>query len=556
MTHTMSHVDHFWLSMDEPTNFMVITGLMEFEKPLAYEQLEETVETRLLCHNRFKMCVNRPLPGMGSPTWEPARHFNIRNHLHRMALPAPGDKQILQETISHLATIPLDDRKPLWEMYLLENYRGGTALFAKIHHCIADGIALIQVLLSATDTDAVHDAKEREESPQPEAKHERKRQSTWQALTRKVDWLRGATEQAGTTALSLGLQTLKNPFHLVGLARSAVHTGTDIVSVLSKLALMPPDPNTAFKGRVGTRKHMVWTDPIPLENVKIVGRAIDTATLNDVLIATVTGAMRHYLKNTTTRINELKLHVTVPVNIRRPGTELNLGNHFSLVFLALPIHLEDPVLRLKEIKRQMDKLKTGPDAMVGFGFLNSIGFFPSQLAKQVAQTFSDKASGVLTNVPGPRQPLYFGGRRIRTMMFWVPRIGKMGLGISIFSYAGTVTIGVAADDKLLPDPQKLLAGFEAEFSRILALVQSGKINEDPLVLHDRFEENRCRAVTQKGDPCKRRALAGSPYCRQHQASSLDSSPETPARCEATTRKGRRCKNRPRPGSRFCKVHTG
>ena len=276
-----------------------------------------------------------------------------------------------------------------------------------------------------------------------------------------------------------------------------------------------------------------------LSKIKTVGRAISMTTLNDVLVATVTGAMRRYLKTRHVAVNELDLRVAVPVNIRKPGTEFELGNKFSLVFLALPVYLEDPILRLKEVKRRMDHLKKSPDPYINFVLLNSIGYFPPGLAQKAAHIFGNKASGVMTNVPGPREPLYFAGSKIDNLMFWVPRSGVVGLGISILSYDGKVTVGIASDEKLMPDPEVLLEGFEDEFNYLLELVQSGKIYDEPLVLHDRYQENQdatrkqknetassdddtaeaydqCRAITKSGKPCKNKAISESGYCSVHQ----------------------------------------
>ena len=222
----------------------------------------------------------------------------------------------------------------------------------------------------------------------------------------------------------------------------------------------------------------------------------------------------------------------MPVNIRRPGTEIELGNQFSLVFLTLPVFLEDPVLRLREFKRRMDKLKTSADPFVNFGLLSAIGFLPGAAARKAARIFGNKASGVLTNVPGPRRPLYFAGREITNIMFWVPRSGAIGLGISILSYNGRVTVGVASDSKLMPDPELLLEGFEEEFNLLIDLVRSGKIDEAPLVVNDRFAE----------------AEAGAgPDPRQFTVE--------PDRCQAMTAAGTRCRNRARDGGGFCHVHS-
>ena len=271
-----------------------------------------------------------------------------------------------------------------------------------------------------------------------------------------------------------------------------------------------------------------------LDRIKKVGKAINTATLNDVLIATVTGAMRRYLKTRNTPVNELDLRVTVPVNIRKPGTEFELGNKFSLVFLPLPVHLEDPILRLKEVKQRMDRLKKSPDPYINFGLLSSIGYLPPGIAKKAAAVFGNKATGVLTNVPGPRQPLYFAGEKIEKFMFWVPRSGRIGLGISILSYNENVIVGIASDEKLMPDPEVLLEGFEDEFNHLLDLVQSGKIEDEPLVLHDRYEEAQESAEAEESKQDRETTHAG--------------------KCKAITKSGKRCKNRARAGTKFCNVH--
>jgi diacylglycerol O-acyltransferase len=156
----------------------------------------------------------------------------------------------------------------------------------------------------------------------------------------------------------------------------------------------------------------------------------------------------------------------------------------------------------------MDHLKKSLDAIVGFGVLNTIGILPPNMAKKAACFFANKASGVLTNVPGPRKPLFLAGNKIKTMMFWVPRTGKIRLGISLISYAGKVTLGIVSDEELLPDPEALLDGAVEELNGLLELIKSGKIEDAPLVLHDRYQEARCNGVTKRGSQCKKRVIPG------------------------------------------------
>ena len=532
MAKRMTNADNFWLCMDEPTNLMVITGFMEFKKPLDFRRLYATIDSRLASFPRFQQRIAYPKTGIGVPDWKTDNHFDLRSHLQRVALPAPGDKATLQEMMANLAVTPLDPHRPLWKVHLIENYGKGCALFFRIHHCITDGIAGIHVLLAMADADP--------DAPWPKSRPTPKPEPCGVGSLLPINAIVDNLKETVTTAQNIGKQLAQefekaasNPDHLKDLVKVSSGIPTDFASVLSKYSLMKSDPNTAFKGKLGVRKRIAWTEPMALDKIKKVGRAITTATLNDVLIATVTGAMRRYLKTRNTRVNTLNLRVTVPVNIRKPGTEFELGNKFSLVFLPLPVHLKDPILRLKEVKRRMDHLKTSPDPYINFALLSAIGYLPAVLAKKVAAVFSDKASGVLTNVPGPRQPLYFAGQKIENFMFWVPRSGKIGLGISIFSYDGKVTVGVASDENLMPDPEVLLEGFEDEFNTLLDQVQSGKVYDEPLVLHDRYKEAqaatqtpqandekmkpaKCRATTRKGKPCRNKALSGSGYCGVHQ----------------------------------------
>ena len=545
MSETMTQADNFWLCMDEPVNLMVITGFWEFAEPLDYNRLYATVEARLASFPRFRQRVVRPKTGIGLPKWVDDPHYDLASHLHRVALPAPGDKTALSAMISNLMTQSLDSSKPLWDIHLIENYKTGCALFFRLHHCIADGIALMHVLHSTADT--IPDA------PWPKPYSAQKQRRRPKAPDFSFNAMISTPKDVIQKGQNISRRVLKeveknaaNPAGLKFLFKAAANLPTDVAGVLSKHTIMNSDPNTAFKGKLAVAKQVTWTDPIDLDRIKKLGKAISSATLNDILIATVTGSMRRYLKTRNTPINELDLQVTVPVNVRKPGTEFELGNKFSLVFLKLPVYLEDPILRLKEVKRRMDKLKVSADPYVNFGLLSAIGFLPAAAAQKAAQFFGNKASGVLTNVPGPKKPLYFAGKEISNIMFWVPRSGTVGLGISILSYNGKVTIGIASDKGLMPDPDTLLNGFEEEFNYLIDIVQSGKINEGPLILHDRFAERESKKETTIQDQTQNQIpnKAGEP-------TSEDMEPD---QCQAFTKAGKKCRKKAAAGKAFCHTH--
>ena len=163
-----------------------------------------------------------------------------------------------------------------------------------------------------------------------------------------------------------------------------------------------------------------------------------------------------------------RIAVAVPVNMRPQDEAHRLGNQFGLVFLQLPLWIADPGERLAEIKQRMDDLKTSVQPAVALAMLNALGYVPGAAQPLAVQFFGSKASAVLTNVPGPRERLYLTGKPLQRAMFWVPQSGRLGLGISILSYNGEVLVGVATDAGLIPDPERVVAAFEADLGDLLA----------------------------------------------------------------------------------------
>ena len=314
------------------------------------------------------------------------------------------------------------------------------------------------------------------------------------------------TQVLGEKLLKECSKVISNPLYVKELAKSTSSLPIDTAAVLGKLAMMPSDPETSIRGPLGVRKCVAWSNPIPLKNIKIVSKAVD-ATINDVLTSTVAGALRRYLIARGDKVKKIELRAAIPVNIRKMGTEFELGNKFSLVFLALPIYIGDPVLRLKEVKKRMDHLKQSQDAFVAFMVLSALGISSANVAKTASNFFANKASTVMTNVPGPQEPLYFAGNRIENFIGWVPRTGRVGMGISVFSYSGNVVIGLVTDEGLVPDPDNILEHFEEELNHLFNLVKIRKASA---------RLGKCFAFTKRGKQCKNRTVVGSEYCQAHQ----------------------------------------
>ncbi|MBF0099754.1 MAG: wax ester/triacylglycerol synthase family O-acyltransferase [Desulfobacterales bacterium] len=498
MTQIMSKIDNFWFHMDQPTNLMIISGVLYFDEPLDFERVRKILEKRFLIFDRFRKKVVKPITGVGLPVWEDDKNFDIRSHLCRIALPSPGDKSALQLMVSDLLSQPLDESKPLWKIWVIDNYGSGSALFTRIHHCIADGIALIHVLLSLTDTEPDANFSDEPTHPKKKIKKTKPQSLSFSQYTQQIQKKLNDIKSEGNTWIANIKEQIPNLNEAIEQAMKLIRIGLETSATLTKHIISPSDTDSSFKGEVKVRKCAAWSYPIPVTMIKTIGQSVN-GTVNDVLIGVVTGALRRYLQSKNDPLCDRELKVAIPVNVRKPGKEFKLGNNFSLIYLQLPVNIEDPVMRLKEVKRRMDHLKESSDVMAAYAGLSLLGLIPERLAKHSAHFLANKATAVLTNVPGPRQAIYFAGKQVCNMMFWVPTTGSVGLGISIISYNGEVTLGIASDEHLVPDPQALLDFFKQEFDEFWTLVQTGKIVQEPLVINDRFQELKAKVRAQKED---------------------------------------------------------
>lgn len=451
----MSNADAAWLHMDRPTNLMVVTSVLWFDEPVDLIRSREIIRTRLVERfPRFRQRVVEPRLGLGFPSWEDDPNFDLGRHVHHLALPAPGDRWMLEELVSDLMTTPLDRTKPLWDTYLIDGYGKGMALVSRMHHCIADGIALSRLLLSLTDS-----SPEAGIAPLEQEHGRRTLLGTVAAPVR-------AGAHLAEAGMHQGLEILAHPAdELPGLA---ARTASD-ARALAKLLLTTADANTVLRGKLGVTRRVTWSDPMPLEEIKEIGHATGT-TVNDVLIAAMTGALHRYLKRRSSLVDEIR--TMVPFNLRPLDEPLprELGNRFGLVYLPLPVGIKDPARRLAEVHLRMDRIKHSPEGMLSYGILGVIGMTPPQIEQRLLDVFAQKTTAVMTNVPGPREPLYFAGTELAGVVGWVPAAGSIGVGMSIFSYNGGVTVGFQVDPGLVPDPEKIIADYEAEVEALRRLV--------------------------------------------------------------------------------------
>ncbi|WP_225413302.1 WS/DGAT/MGAT family O-acyltransferase [Stigmatella hybrida] len=444
----MSSVDAAWLRMETPTNLMMITAVLWFDAPLDTARLRQVVRERLVERfPRFRQRVAEPRGEWASLHWQDDPAFDLEAHVGHLVLGAPGDHAALEALVSQWMSTPLERSRPLWQLHVLEGFGQGSALLVRIHHSLADGISLARVLLSLMDEGAEdHFLPEAEPSPGGAV-------PGWMRLLRGAR----AVVMGSRAALKRGAELISEPIQVGDLVRA----GARGVSAVGRLTVMTSEPPTVLRGELGTQKRAVWSKPIPLDEVKALSEATGS-TVNDVLLTALTGALRRYLVSRGGPVEDLR--ALVPVNLRPMDEPLprELGNRFGIVFLELPVRREEPLRRLQELKRRMDVLKRSPEAVVTFGALNVLGMAPSAVERRAMDVVTRRATLVMTNVPGPRHPVFLAGTQLAGLMFWVPQAGQLGLGVSIFSYAGQVTVGVSVDAALVPDPHRMVEAFHDE----------------------------------------------------------------------------------------------
>jgi WS/DGAT/MGAT family acyltransferase len=419
----MSAADSAWLRMDEPDNLMTITGVLAFETAVDRAALRALLAERLVGeYPRFRWRVEAPSWGLGRPTWREDPDFDLDRHLVDARLPAPAGKEELQDLVSSLMSQPLDPERPLWQFHYVANFRYGSAIVARVHHAIGDGMSLVQMLLGlAAPAEG---------------------QAAWTPPSVRKPSV------GGWAAIALGA-----------------------VPSLLRVLLRRADPPSALRGDLHRNKRCAWSGPLPLEDVKDLSRRLGV-TINDLLITAVAGALRSHLLRHHQDVEGLALRAVVPVNLRGAEDLKPLGNRFGLVFLPIPVGEADPRRRLEIVKRGMDRVKRSPEAMVTHGLLRLIGWTAPAVVSWAVRFFGRKATAVMTNVPGPREPLVWCGEPVDGAMFWVPQSGRLGLGVSILSYAGSVRVGVASDENLVPDPQSIVDGYGQALEELRSVYSS------------------------------------------------------------------------------------
>jgi WS/DGAT/MGAT family acyltransferase len=456
----MSRVDTAWLRMDNDVNLMMIVGVWLLQPGITLAALRERVERRLLKFPRFRQKVVQDAMGA---SWVLDESFALHRHVVSEKLVrkrGQTERAALQARAGDLATTRLDAAHPLWQFHLIEHYEGGSAMILRIHHCIGDGIALTSVVMSITDGGA--------EPPR------RKRRGADEA--EEGDWLSDAVikplTDVAVKAIGMygggvvrSMEMLAQPQQLLG-SLDVARSGYQVLRDAAALALMPDDSPTRLKGKPIGKKVVAWNEPLPLDEVKIVGKALN-CSINDVLLSCAAGAIGNYLRDHGDDPTGKEIRAMVPVNLRPLEKAWQLGNQFGLAPVVLPIGIENPIERVYAVRARMNEMKGSYQPLLAFAILAVAGVLIKPMQDALLGLFAKKATAVMTNVPGPAKPLKFCGSTLRQTMFWVPASGDVGVGVSILSYGGGVQFGLITDRKLCPHPQQIIDAFGPEFEKLL-----------------------------------------------------------------------------------------
>ena len=425
--HAVRPVDDVWLAMDQPDNLMVVEGLMVVDGELDREPYVELMRERVVGRfPRFRQRATRSLLPWPGQWWEDDPDFDLDRHVSESTLPAPGDDAALQDHVSRFFSRALDRQHPPWESHLLHGYQGGTAIYTRLHHALADGTALFRVVLSLADED----------------------------LTTPVDG--GGGSKLLGTALST-LRALPAAGRLVTAPAVAEHL---------VLARRPASPLSVPPHHA---KRAVWAEPIDVAALLGLRRATGT-TVTDVVMSALSGALRRWLLTHGAEPGD-DLPTMVPVDLRgsaalRPD---DLGNQFALVLLDLPVSVDSALGRLVETATRMRAIKDSPEAWVTFGMLEAMGFMHPRVRVLATDFFARKATGVTTSVRGPDQPLHLAGLPITRLWGWAPMSADQTVSTSIVGYGGQVHVGFKVDATAVPDPEVLVAGLQDEIAELTAL---------------------------------------------------------------------------------------
>jgi diacylglycerol O-acyltransferase len=466
----LSALDAAFLYLERPGQLLHVGGVYTVDGTLDFQRQLDDLAARLHLIPRYTQRV-LPVPlNFAHPTWEDDPHFDLRNHVFRHTLRPPADDAQLAKLSARLFAQPLDRTRPLWEVHQIDGYQGDrSAIFAKVHHAMIDGVSGVQLLGVMFDP-----------SPNPvpgpppptlPAMKPRLPSASTQLRRALAESSRTVVDEARALA---GL--LSKPRR----AAAVVSEATDTLRELGR-QLFATAPPTPFNGHVGTGRNVAWAT-LDLNEVKAVKNRLG-GTVNDVILATISAAIRGYLESCGLNPDRIELRAMCPVNVRTAQENLKLGNRVSMMMAPLPVGIFDPLERLRQVRTAMAQLKASGQSSRMTRLIEMIDLLPPALQMVVSaiQMAAAPINTVCTNIPGPPVSLYVQGKRLETLVPLVPLAQGVGLAFAILSYADTITIGITAEPALVPEVERFAPLLRAGLAELSALAGIEPTREGPVL---------------------------------------------------------------------------
>lgn len=460
----LSGLDASFLYLETPAQLMHVCGLIVLDPstmptPYSFEHVQSEIDRRVKDVPSFTRKLRRVPLGLDHPIWVRDKGFDIERHVHRLALPRPGGYRELASLTAHLAALPLDRSRPLWEMWIIEEYDDGKIVcFSKMHHATVDGVSGSNLIshLCALEPDAEPLALGSEQRHGRDAgPGELLARATLNLATRPVDMARLLAPSAQIVTKT------------VGRARE----GTAMAAPFSA-------PRTSFNGTITGHRSIGLAD-ISLDDIKAIKKATGT-TVNDVVLAVSGGALRAYLEERG-ELPDSSLLATVPVSVRESSQRSSGANKVSALFAKLGTDVEDPLERLRQMSEANQNAKEHHNAISAdslqdwaeFAAPRTFGLAVRAYAGlRLAEKHPVVHNLVISNVPGPPVPLYFMGARIEALYPLGPVFHGAGLNITVMSNNGSVHVGAIACRESMPDPDELVRHFPEELARLKKAVEN------------------------------------------------------------------------------------
>jgi diacylglycerol O-acyltransferase / wax synthase len=436
----LTGLDASFLHLEDSSAHMHVAGVMLFEgPPPPYDDLLDAFERRMPLVPRYRQRLAFVPLGQGRPTWVDDPHLNLRYHVRATALPSPGSERQLMDLAGRVFSQQLDRDKPLWEVWLVEGLEGDRfAMLSKTHHALVDGISGVDIMSVLFDS-----------SPEPVVPPDAGDRWLPRPLPSRAQMLAEALLERATMPAEVARSVravFRGPRRVLGAARDAA-VGVGAMA----WAGLNPAPPSPYNQPIGPHRRFTWMRA-SLRDIKGIKDSLG-GTVNDVVLATVAGALGRHLRRRGHGTDGLELKAMVPVSVRQDVERGALGNKVAAIMAPLPVWCQEPVARLDIVREELKGLKSGGQAVGAQVLTDLSGFAPSTIMDQASRLMARQRffNLVVTNVPGPQFPLYLMGRRMLDPFPMVPLAKGQGLGVALLSYDGAINFGVVGDFDLLWD---------------------------------------------------------------------------------------------------------